>query len=150
MKVKKILECICVNCGKLKADIVRVTTHFPTTLLFVAFFRLFPALTFHVCSQSDPGFAEKIRHVRDPKKRMAAVWNHCKSKMICETDEPKDEGEGDREEDGTYKETKKGHGGCGHIQPVIRKDALKLYVQYKKPKDDDDVCHCVHRTLRPR
>ncbi|KAL1667203.1 hypothetical protein EV715DRAFT_255403 [Schizophyllum commune] len=101
VKVKKILECICVNCGKLKADI------------------------------SDPSFADRIRHVRDPKHRLAAVWAYCKGKMMCETDDPKEEGQEDHEE-------KKGHGGCGHIQPVIRKEGLKMFVQYKKAKDDDD------------
>jgi DNA-directed RNA polymerase II subunit RPB1 len=69
---------------------------------------------------------------------MNVVWNHCKTKMVCETDEPKEEGEG-AEENGNYKEVKKGHGGCGHIQPLIRKEALKLFVQYKKSRDDDDV-----------
>ncbi|OAX40478.1 beta and beta-prime subunits of DNA dependent RNA-polymerase [Rhizopogon vinicolor AM-OR11-026] len=103
IKVKKILECICVNCGKLKADI------------------------------SDSNFAEKIRHVRDPKARMAVVWAHCKTKMVCETDEPKEEGaEGDADE------PKKGHGGCGHAQPLVRKEGLKLFVQYKRPKDEDE------------
>ncbi|KAF9034222.1 beta and beta-prime subunits of DNA dependent RNA-polymerase [Hymenopellis radicata] len=101
IKVKKILESICVNCGKLKADI------------------------------SDLAFADKIRHIRDPKKRMAVVWAHCKGKMVCEADEPKEEGaEGEDE--------KKGHGGCGAVQPVIRKEGLKLFAQYKRPKDDDD------------
>ncbi|KAJ7293955.1 DNA-directed RNA polymerase II, subunit 1, partial [Mycena rebaudengoi] len=103
IKVKKILECICINCGKLKADI------------------------------SDPNFADKIRHIRDPKNRMAVVWAHCKTKMVCEPDDPKDEG---AEADG--EEPKKGHGGCGYVQPQIRKEALKLFAQYKKPKDDDD------------
>ncbi|KAL0945704.1 hypothetical protein HGRIS_014853 [Hohenbuehelia grisea] len=103
IKVKKILECICVNCGKLKADIV------------------------------DPNFADKIRHIRDPKARMAVVWNHCKTKMVCDTDEPKEEGD-----DADGEAPKKGHGGCGHTQPQIRKEGLKLFVQYKKSKDDDD------------
>ncbi|KAL5495827.1 RPO21_1 [Sanghuangporus weigelae] len=43
VKVKKILECICVNCGKLKAD------------------------------TSDPAFADRIRLARDAKRRMAAL-----------------------------------------------------------------------------
>ncbi|KAJ7451085.1 DNA-directed RNA polymerase II, subunit 1 [Mycena latifolia] len=103
LKVKKILECICINCGKLKADI------------------------------SDPNFADKIRHIRDPKSRMAVVWAHCKTKMVCEPDDPKDE---NADPDG--EEPKKGHGGCGYVQPQIRKEALKLFAQYKKPKDDDD------------
>ncbi|EIN13283.1 beta and beta-prime subunits of DNA dependent RNA-polymerase [Punctularia strigosozonata HHB-11173 SS5] len=104
VKVKKILECICVNCGKLKAD------------------------------TSDPNFADKIRHVRDPKKRMAVVWGHCKGKMVCEADDPKEEGDGQDGEE----PVKKGHGGCGHHQPLIRKEGLKLFVQYKKSKDDDE------------
>lgn len=52
--------------------------------------------------------------------------------MVCEPDEAKEEGD----ESG---ETKKGHGGCGHVQPLVRKEGLKLFVQYKKPKDEDDV-----------
>jgi DNA-directed RNA polymerase II subunit RPB1 len=65
---------------------------------------------------------------------MAIVWAHCKTKMVCEPDDPKDEGaEPDADE------VKKGHGGCGHIQPQIRKEGLKLFVQYKKAKDDDEV-----------
>jgi DNA-directed RNA polymerase II subunit RPB1 len=83
-----------------------------------------------VC-KSDPSFADKIRHVRDPKARMAVVWGHCKGKMICDPDDPKEEGDDSDE--------KKGHGGCGHVQPQIRKEGLKLFVHYKKSKDDDDV-----------
>ncbi|TFK71732.1 beta and beta-prime subunits of DNA dependent RNA-polymerase [Pluteus cervinus] len=101
VKVKKILESICVNCGKLKADIF-----------------------------NDTGFAEKIRHIRDPKARMAVVWAYCKTKTSCEADEPKEEGAEDQDE--------KRHGGCGHIQPQIRKEGLKLFVQYKKNKEDDE------------
>lgn len=65
---------------------------------------------------------------------MAVVWAHCKTKMVCEPDDPKDE---NADPDG--EEPKKGHGGCGYVQPQIRKEALKLFAQYKKPKDDDDV-----------
>ncbi|VDC07033.1 unnamed protein product [Peniophora sp. CBMAI 1063] len=103
IKVKKILECICVNCGKLKAD-----------------------------AASDEAFKAKLFLVRkDAKARMAVVWNYCKAKTVCEPDEPKEEGqdEGDR---------KPGHGGCGHVQPQIRKEGLKLFLQYKKGKDEDD------------
>ncbi|KAL6301005.1 beta and beta-prime subunits of DNA dependent RNA-polymerase [Sparassis latifolia] len=103
VKVKKILECICVNCGRLKAD------------------------------SSDTTFADKIRHIRDPKARMQAVWAYCKGKMICESDEPKEDNDG-MEND----EPKKGHGGCGATQPLIRKEGLKLFVQYKRSKDEDE------------
>ena len=64
---------------------------------------------------------------------MQVVWNFCKSKMVCEADEPKEEGENDGEE------PKKGHGGCGAAQPQIRKEGLKLFVQYKRSKDEDEV-----------
>ncbi|OSX68017.1 hypothetical protein POSPLADRAFT_1177028 [Postia placenta MAD-698-R-SB12] len=103
VKVKKILECICVNCGRLKV------------------------------SSSDTTFADKIRHVRDPKARMQMVWGYCKGKMICESDEPKEDADGMENE-----EPKKGHGGCGAAQPLIRKEGLKLFVQYKRSKDEDE------------
>jgi len=66
---------------------------------------------------------------------MAIVWSHCKTKTICEADDPKEDGENPEGE-----EPKKGHGGCGHAQPQIRKEGLKLFVQYKRRKDDDEVC----------
>lgn len=54
--------------------------------------------------------------------------------MVCEVDPEKDDGDGmDNGE-----EAKKGHGGCGHTQPQIRKEALKLFLQYKKSKIEDD------------
>ncbi|KAG9125853.1 DNA-directed RNA polymerase II subunit rpb1 [Ceratobasidium sp. 392] len=81
---------------------------------------------------NDTQFAEKIRHVRDPKKQMALVWAHCKGKMICEANETKDE------EGAGAAPAKVGHGGCGHIQPLIRKEGLKLFLFYKKGRVDDD------------
>ncbi len=65
---------------------------------------------------------------------MSVVWAHCKTKMTCEPDDPKEEGA-----DPENEEAKKGHGGCGHNQPLVRKEGLKLFVQYKKAKDEDDV-----------
>ncbi|KIP04024.1 hypothetical protein PHLGIDRAFT_76648 [Phlebiopsis gigantea 11061_1 CR5-6] len=103
VKVKKILECICVNCGRLKAD------------------------------TSDPQFADRIRHVRDPKARMQVVWAFCKGKMLCEPDEPRDDNDNVDND-----EPKRGHGGCGAAQPQIRKEGLKLFVQYKRGKDEDE------------
>lgn len=68
---------------------------------------------------------------------MGVVWNHCKTKTVCEPDDPKEDGA-----DAENEEPKRGHGGCGHIQPQIRKEGLKLFLQYKKVKDDDDVGSC--------
>jgi DNA-directed RNA polymerase II subunit RPB1 len=64
---------------------------------------------------------------------MAVVWGFTKTKMTCEADEPKEENDGNEDE------VKKGHGGCGAVQPQIRKEGLKLFVQYKKSKDEDEV-----------
>ncbi|KAF7371316.1 DNA-directed RNA polymerase subunit [Mycena sanguinolenta] len=100
-KVKKILECICLNCGKLKADI------------------------------SDPNFTNKILNVRDPKIRMAVVWAHCKTKMLCGPDLKDENGEAEGE-------PTKVRGGCGYVQPQIRKEALKLFTLHKRLKDGDD------------
>lgn len=66
---------------------------------------------------------------------MQMVWGYCKGKMICESDEPKEDADGMENE-----EPKKGHGGCGAAQPLIRKEGLKLFVQYKRSKDEDEVC----------
>ncbi|KAI0075928.1 beta and beta-prime subunits of DNA dependent RNA-polymerase [Panus rudis PR-1116 ss-1] len=90
-------------------------------------------LTFMCFFPSDPNFADRIRHVRDPKARMQVVWNFCKSKMTCEADEPRDEAD-----NADADEPKKGHGGCGANQPLIRKEGLKLFVQYKRSKDEDE------------
>ncbi|KAJ7833574.1 beta and beta-prime subunits of DNA dependent RNA-polymerase [Mycena leptocephala] len=88
-KVKKILECICINCGKLRADI------------------------------SDPGFKEKIRRIPDPKKCMAVIWAHGKTRLVCELDRG---------------ERKEAHAGCGYVQQRIRKEGLQLFAENAKPK----------------
>jgi hypothetical protein len=109
---------------------------FSTVLFFVSLLFLpFETEVHTSVPQSDPNFADRIKHIREPKARMAAVWAFCKTKMICEPDEPKED-----EEDGAGDpNVKKGHGGCGHIQPSIRKEGLKLFLHYKKLKDDDEV-----------
>ncbi|KIJ45198.1 hypothetical protein M422DRAFT_251383 [Sphaerobolus stellatus SS14] len=86
--------------------------------------------------QNDPAFADKVKHARDPKTRMSVVWNYCKSKTSCETDAI-DDTEPEMPDDSAP--AKKGHGGCGHVQPQIRKEGLKLFLQYKKTKDEDDM-----------
>jgi len=63
-------------------------------------------------------FADKMRHIRDPKSRMQAVCGYCKGKMVCESDERKEDANG-MENDS--EEPKKGHGGCRAAQPQIRK-----------------------------
>lgn len=73
-----------------------------------------------------------MKHIRDPKIRMAKVHEHCKGKMVCDPSEP--DPEADLES--VPEELRKT--GCGHAQPVIRKEGLKLFMVYKKAKDEDE------------
>lgn len=70
---------------------------------------------------------------------MQRVWEHCKGKKVCEADEVMKD-ENDDVMDGQTREGRRGHGhgGCGHIQPDIRKEGLKLFLVYKRNSDDDD------------
>lgn len=79
--------------------------------------------------ESNPAMAQAIR-IRDPKRRFNAVWNVCKTKMICEAD-PEDDNN-----DGSAPST--GRGGCGHTQPVVRRDGLKLWGTWKQSKTESD------------
>lgn len=70
---------------------------------------------------------ELMRHalaIKDSKKRFAAIWTLCKTKMVCETDVPS-------EDDPTQLVSR---GGCGNTQPTIRKDGLKLVGSWKKDR----------------
>lgn len=80
----------------------------------------------------DPRLAAIKRFTRDPKKRLAEVHSLTKTKNECEMDEPKDEAEMTPEE----RNAARGHGGCGHIQPLIRREGLKLFMVFAKGKDD--------------
>lgn len=82
--------------------------------------------------QSDTAFVQKVKRIRDPKLRMSSVHNHCKGKMICDATEPDPEADVDMTPDELRKI------GCGHAQPVIRKEGLKLFMIYKKAKDDEE------------
>lgn len=154
--MKKILECVCINCGKLKADIVSgrylSSSHFaPTIPIFWCALHIgepkcascvsrsyssfaAPCKTnadaFYLC-KSDPKFADKIQYIKDPKKRMSVVWAHCKTTMVCESDDAKAQKGGAEHE--------KGHGGCGDMQPHIYKQGLQLFVQYTSPNGDTKV-----------
>lgn len=103
-KVKKLLECVCVHCGKLKADPV-----------------------------SDPVFKNVLQSTRvNRKRRFQRVWEYCSKISICEADEGKEE-----DEFGEVTQPKIGHGGCGRLQPAIRKEALKLFTVWRQSKEDD-------------
>lgn len=122
--MKKILECVCVKCGKLK---VSPDDQTPSTA---------PA------ARELEGV---IKHVRDPKKRLMRVHEICRKKNVCELDDVDEGAEGgpdgmEVDADGNPTGARlKGHGGCGWVQPQIRKEGLKLFLEYKRSKDDQEV-----------
>ncbi|KAL8765031.1 MAG: hypothetical protein Q9209_007757 [Squamulea sp. 1 TL-2023] len=101
-KIKKLLETVCHNCGKIRAD------------------------------RNMPEFVEALRY-RDPKKRFDGIWRASKKKLICETSMPLDDDHPEK-----AKSQRHDHGGCGNIQPEIRREALKLTGTWKAQKGDDE------------
>ena len=95
-KTKKILECVCFFCGKLKADKNSVRFN-------------------------------QARSLKEARSRLNMVWNLCKTKMICETGSEADE----------LISAVSTSGGCGHRQPIIRREGLRLYVSFKSSQNDD-------------
>ncbi|KAH6869035.1 hypothetical protein BKA70DRAFT_1379746 [Coprinopsis sp. MPI-PUGE-AT-0042] len=78
-----------------------------------------PTSDFYRLSGSSPRFAEKIRHLPTPKGRMALVWAHCKSKTTFEPDERQQ--------------------AVAAVTNGPLSSKMKIFVQSKGSKDDDDV-----------
>lgn len=70
---------------------------------------------------------------RDGKRRFDAIWNVCKSKMVCENTPLSEDDDSDKP-----KERKHNHGGCGNTQPTIRRKGLTLMGTWKAQKGDDE------------
>jgi hypothetical protein len=102
-----------------------------------------------------------MRYIRDPKKRLAFIHNICKvgikhsrvlclglcsiavfyplqSIKVCHADAPEDPADPNTQldEDG-QPIPKPQHGGCGHEQPNIRKEGLKLMLVTSRKTDED-------------
>lgn len=97
--VKKILECVCTNCGKLKVD------------------------------SRDRNLFSTLNRLQ-PKYRLKYVHEAAKGTMVCEEDEGPDD-QGNAPPAG-------GHGGCGHRQPLVRREGTKMFAVYKKVEEDAD------------
>ncbi|PVU89228.1 hypothetical protein BB561_005480 [Smittium simulii] len=119
VKVKKVLECVCWYCSKLKVD------------------------------GSNPEFVA-AQKVTNSNRRLKLIWDLCQSRTVCEASEPEDRA-GNNENlneaeksrnliDGIIgSKRSRGHGGCGHKQPVIRKDGLKLTAAFKHSSGEEGV-----------
>lgn len=84
--------------------------------------------------------ANVVRRVK-AQHRLRAIWVHAKDKKICEPDTVDDNEQGDATDEAEYARTAgqmKGHGGCGHEQPLWRKKGLKLTGVWK-PTDKAEV-----------
>ncbi|OXG39726.1 DNA-directed RNA polymerase II subunit RPB1 [Cryptococcus neoformans Bt120] len=123
VKVKKILECVCYSCGRLKVDM------------------------------RDPMVANAVRRIK-AQHRLKAIWALAKDKKICEPDELDEKDNGDATFEDEYlqeqKAALKGHGGCGHEQPVWRKKGLKLMGVWKPTdKGEDEAAEPEERNVSP-
>jgi hypothetical protein len=70
------------------------------------------------------------------------VWELAKAKMVCEGGDDIDGEMGDDvevDENGIPQPKKKAHGGCGHRQPIFRKEGLGLSVNFKANANDVSV-----------
>ncbi|XP_067948896.1 DNA-directed RNA polymerase II subunit RPB1-like [Watersipora subatra] len=102
-KTIKILRCVCFYCSKLRID--------PTG-----------ANVKSVMSKTK----------QHPRKRLATIYDLCKSKKMCEGgDEFDKENQGDDNAD-----KKKSHGGCGRFQPTIRRAGLELTAEWKQVNEE--------------
>lgn len=111
-KIIKVLRCVCFYCSKL------------------------------LVSPSNPKIKEAVLETDgNPRKRLAAIYDLCKGKNLCE-------GGGDEISDLKMKENqdysefaenepkKIGHNGCGRYQPSIRKRGLELTAEWKHLNED--------------
>lgn len=104
VKTIKIIRCVCFFCSKLLVD-----TQNPKIKDIVS---------------KSKGY---------PRKRLAHVYDLCKSKRVCEGG---DEMDVIKNENGEVDQAKKGHGGCGRFQPKIRRNGLELVAEWKQVNED--------------
>lgn len=104
-KSMKILRCVCFYCSKL------------------------------LVSASHPKIREIVLKSKgQPRRRLAAVYDLCKGKMICEGGDEMDANAEDGEDIALNK--KQSHGGCGRYQPNVRRTGLELHAEWKHVNED--------------
>ncbi|KAK6963030.1 DNA-directed RNA polymerase II subunit RPB1 [Biomphalaria glabrata] len=108
-KTIKILRCVCFFCSKLLMD------------------------------PSHPKMKDVISKSKGyPQKRLAHVYNLCRTRKICEGGDEmekrkeEEEGGGENQEN----EAPKSHGGCGRYQPNIRRNGLELMAEWKHTNEE--------------
>ncbi|KAJ1950344.1 DNA-directed RNA polymerase II core subunit rpo21, partial [Linderina macrospora] len=123
-KVKKILECVCWRCSKLKAD--------TTDPVFQAALKI-------------PDASKRMKRVWDICKSRTICELSGEETATGENLAAKLNGVPMSEEDRARQTVndmlgearKHSHGGCGHRQPTYRKEGLKLFATYKPGANDE-------------
>ncbi|KAG9511162.1 DNA-directed RNA polymerase II subunit RPB1, partial [Fragariocoptes setiger] len=115
-KTIKVLRCVCFYCSKL------------------------------LVSPTNPKVKDVVNDTRgNPRKRLNLIYDLCKTKTICEGGEDIDQLKSQQQnsEYGTDiikteedEKKKLAHGGCGRIQPSIRRSGLDLTAQWKHTNED--------------
>jgi DNA-directed RNA polymerase II subunit RPB1 len=85
--------------------------------------------------------------MRDPKRRFDAIHRLCKVKTTCDPDEAPEDNQDPKD---AMKKGKRSHGGCGNLQPTVRKDGLKLTGTWTYPKDADSEQKVEKRVITPQ
>ncbi|TPX36693.1 DNA-directed RNA polymerase [Synchytrium microbalum] len=123
VKIKKVLECICVSCGKLKSDDSNQSFH-RARLISDRKKRL--NAVWNICKT----------------KRDCEGSKDGSDDFMADVDNNRDNrGKGDKKEST--------HGGCGAAQPAFRKKGLSLEVIEKGSKDDGGEGAAKGRTISP-
>ncbi|GAM20091.1 hypothetical protein SAMD00019534_032660 [Acytostelium subglobosum LB1] len=84
----------------------------------------------------DVHFRQALK-IKNPKRRLGAVVDICKTKKVCAlAAEDKEDDLSKTEEELREKEKKQKQGGCGNLQPKITKEELKFIVEFKEVQDE--------------
>lgn len=105
-KSLKILRCVCFYCGRLLID------------------------------KSNPRVIDILKKTTgNPKKRLALIYDLCKSKSVCEGAAEKEEMPDDP--DDPMNDSKKIPSGCGRYQPSYRRVGIDINAEWKKNVNED-------------
>lgn len=114
-KTIKILRCVCFYCSKL------------------------------LISPTNSKVKDVINETRNnPRKRLQLIYDLCKSKTVCEGGEDIDQLDIHKNEFTSVdigkieldEKKKLAHGGCGRVQPAVRRAGLELTAQWKHTNED--------------
>jgi len=87
------------------------------------------------CLQHNPKIKEIVMKTKgQPRKRLAFVYDLCKSKSICEGGDEMDINK--ENETQPQMDRKPGHGGCGRYQPNLRRSGLDVTAEWKHVNED--------------